>query len=91
LAAVIYGSLKRSRFMFDAFVIETARHTAGIAVRERGGFRFYASEARFQPLDNRLFRGLGAVRAAVNAIIEPIAPKSARSTKPQPSLAGELS
>ena len=77
--------------MYDAFVIETARHTAGIAVRERGGFRFYASEARFQPLDSRLFRGLGAVRAAVNAIIEPTAPKPARAAKPELSFAGEFS
>jgi len=77
--------------MSDAFVIETARHTAGIAVRERGGFRFYASETRFHPLDNRLFRSLGAVRAAINAIAEPVAPKSARSATPEPSLVGELS
>jgi len=78
--------------MHDAFVIETARHTAGIAVRERGGFRFYASEARFQPLDGRLFRGLGAVRAAVSTIVEPAAPKPPRrSARPELTLAGEFS
>ena len=79
--------------MSDAFVIETTRHTAGIAVRERSGFRFYASEALFQPLDDRVFRGLHAVRAAVNAIAQPApaAPKRPRSVRPDLSLVGELS
>ncbi len=79
--------------MSDAFVIETARHTAGIAVRERSGFRFYASEALFQPLDDRVFRGLHAVRAAVNAIAEPAtaASKQPRSGRRSLSLVGELS
>lgn len=79
--------------MFDAFVIETARHTAGIAVRERSGFRFYASEALFQPLDDRVFRGLHAVRAAVSAITEPApaAPKRHRPIRPAFSLVGEPS
>jgi len=77
--------------MSDAFVIETARHTAGIAIRERSGFRFYASEALFQPLDNRVFRGLHAVRAAVNAIAAPAAPKRSRPAPAELSLVGELS
>ena len=68
--------------MSDAFVIETTRHTAGIAVRERSGFRFYAAEALFQQLDNRVFRGLHAVRAAVNALAE------SRSVAPERSRAG---
>lgn len=53
----------------DAFVIETARHTAGIAVRERGGYRFYASDVLFQPLDNRSFRGLRHLRAAIDRLV----------------------
>ena len=74
--------------MSDAFVIETARYTAGIAVRERSGFRFYAAEALFQPLDDRVFRGLHAVRAAVNALAEP---ERIRPVRPQLSLVGDFS
>ncbi len=52
--------------MTDAFVIETTRHTAGIAVREHQGFRFYAADALFQSLDNVQFRGLRDLRAAID-------------------------
>lgn len=52
--------------MTDAFVIETPRLTAGIAVRESSGFRFYASDKLFQSLDNREFRALRELRAAVD-------------------------
>jgi hypothetical protein len=52
--------------MTDAFVIETTHHTAGIAVRERRGFRFYASDLLFQPIDNRKFRDLHGLRVVVD-------------------------
>jgi len=51
--------------MTDAFVIETPRLTAGIAVRESSGFRFYASDLAFLSLDNRQFRALRELRSAV--------------------------
>lgn len=54
--------------MTDAFVIETPRLTAGIAVREPRGFRFYASDRLFQCLDNREFRALRELRAAVDRL-----------------------
>jgi hypothetical protein len=52
--------------MTDAFVIETERRTAGIAIRERSGFRFYAADRVFQSLDNRTFRGLRDLHATVD-------------------------
>lgn len=52
--------------MTDAFVIETPRLTAGIAVREPSGFRFYASDMAFLSLDNRQFRALRELRSAVD-------------------------
>ena len=55
--------------MYDAFIIETATHTAGLAVREDRGFRFYASDSRFYPIDNRVFGGLRAVRSAVDSVL----------------------
>jgi hypothetical protein len=53
--------------MSDAYVIETGSHTAGLAIRERDGFRFYAADVRFDAIDNRLFAGLDALRLAVRA------------------------
>jgi hypothetical protein len=55
----------------DAFMIETARHTAGIAVRERRGFRFYASDQLFYSLDNRTFGGLRELWAAIDRCAPP--------------------
>jgi hypothetical protein len=54
--------------MNDAYVIETRSDiAAGIAIREERGFRFFASERRFFPLESRRFRHLRAVHAAVEA------------------------
>jgi len=57
--------------MSNAYVIETARRTAGIAVRERRGFRFYASDTLFRSLDNHSFSGLGDLWAAIDLVAEP--------------------
>ena len=59
--------------MSDAFVIETRERTAGIAVRDHDGFRFYASDPDFYRIDKRTFRGLRALRAAVEGLAEHIA------------------
>ena len=46
-------------------VIEIGDLTAGIAVPERGGVRFFSSEPRFDGLDGTLFRTIEqAARAA---------------------------
>jgi hypothetical protein len=41
--------------MFDAYIIEVHSHPAGLVVRERSGFRFYASDPCFSALEHRLF------------------------------------
>ncbi len=51
-----------------AIVIETARRTAGIAVRDRDGFHFFASDALFYPLDNQTFSGLRDLWAAIDRV-----------------------
>jgi hypothetical protein len=56
--------------MADAFVIEHRNVTAGIAVRERGGFRFYSSHALFLPIEARKFRRLRDIETAVRRIAE---------------------
>lgn len=48
----------------DAFVIETADTAAGVIVRQRGGYRFFASNDRFQLLDGSVFKNPRAAQAA---------------------------
>ena len=51
--------------MASAHIIEVGDRTAGIVVREHGGFRFFASERAFRPLEGALFRTIDqAARAA---------------------------
>ena len=56
--------------MRDAFIIETRDRAAGIAVRDRSGFRFFASETPFYALDQRTFRHLRALRSVVEAVAD---------------------
>jgi hypothetical protein len=58
--------------MRDAFIIETRDRAAGVAVRDRSGFRFFASETPFYALDQRTFRHLRALHSAVEAIADSI-------------------
>jgi len=51
--------------MASAHIVEVGDRTAGIVVREHGGFRFFASERAFDPLEGAHFRTIDqAVRAA---------------------------
>jgi hypothetical protein len=47
-----------------AFTIEVDDIAAGIALRERTGFRFVAADPRFRLLDGSHFRRLGQIEAA---------------------------
>jgi len=42
--------------MASAHIVEVGDRTAGIVVREHGGFRFFAAERTFRPLEGALFR-----------------------------------
>ena len=51
--------------MASAHIIEIGDRAAGIVVLEHGGFRFFASDRPFYPLDGTLFRSIDqAARAA---------------------------
>lgn len=52
----------------DAYVIEAAEIAAGVIVREKKGFRFYASNARFQSLDGSIFRSPRAAQSAADLL-----------------------
>jgi len=55
--------------MSDNFIIEVSSQAAGIVVRDRGGFRFFAASHRFNALEGRLFRNAReAERAALRLI-----------------------
>jgi hypothetical protein len=53
--------------MSVAFVIESAEGTAGVAVRSRGGFIFYASDSRYHHVDQRTFSNLRVLRAKLSS------------------------
>jgi hypothetical protein len=42
--------------MSDSYIIEVSSQAAGIVVRDKAGFRFFAATHRFNPLEGRLFR-----------------------------------
>lgn len=48
--------LRASSDMSDTYIIEVNSQPAGIVVRQRSGFRFFAASHRFNPLEGRLFR-----------------------------------
>ncbi len=50
------------------FAVEFDRRTVGIAVRVPGGFMFYASDPRFEPIDGRLFRRARAIERQLKKI-----------------------
>ena len=47
--------------MSDTYVIEVSSEAAGIVVRDKNGFRFFAASHRFNPLEGRIF---GSAREA---------------------------
>ena len=52
--------------MSDSYIIEVRSQAAGIVVRERSGFCFFAASRRFSALEGRLFRSVrDAERAAI--------------------------
>ena len=65
--------------MANAFVIEHRDLTAGIAVRERGGFRFYSSDALFLTIDAQRFRRLREIDLAVKRVVHAASARPAAS------------
>lgn len=61
------------------FSVEFDRRTIGIAVRVPGGFMFFSSDDRFDPLDGRLYPRARAIERALKK-----AAKAARPRKDGP-------
>ena len=51
-----------------AFAIEVAGVSAGLALRERGGFSFFAADPRFRALDGSRFRRLAQLEEAARSL-----------------------
>lgn len=54
--------------MSERFVVEADRKVVGVAVRCPGGYRFYASEDGFFPLENRSFPSVRALTSAAGRL-----------------------
>src|SRR5689334_7945796 len=67
-AALAYRGQNRAALMREAYVIEVPTGAAGVAVRIRGGFLFYASDNRFRRVDKRTFSNLRALHASLAAV-----------------------
>ncbi len=50
--------------MSDTYIIEVHSDAVGLVVRDRGGFRFFSSEASFASMDGHLFRNPRAAEEA---------------------------
>lgn len=55
--------------MSNTYVIEAADTSAGIVIRERAGFRFFAASQRFGRLDGHLFKSVRAAERAADGLM----------------------
>jgi hypothetical protein len=70
--------------MASAHIVEVGDRAAGIVVREHGGFRFFASERAFHPLEGALFRTIDqAARAARERLKHRQPPRRVSLTRPK--------
>ena len=56
--------------MTDAFMVELPTGAAGVAVRVRGGFRFYASRREFRRAQQHTYRDLRALHASLMTMVD---------------------
>ena len=61
----------------EAFTIEVAGDAIGIVVAQKRGFRFYASDSRFQHLEGQDFRNVADAERAARDLGRTAAPQRA--------------
>ena len=70
--------------MASAHIVEVGGRTAGIVVREHGGFRFFASERGFHSLEGAVFRTADQAARAARERLRPRKPPGRASlTRPE--------
>ena len=55
--------------MSDRYIIEIGSQTAGIVVRDPGGYRFFAASNRFNRLEGQLFRNAREAERAARRLL----------------------
>ncbi|MEI9983800.1 MAG: hypothetical protein WDN69_11685 [Aliidongia sp.] len=55
--------------MSGTYVIEAAEIGAGIVIRERAGFRFFAAAKPFVGLDGHIFKTVNAAQRAADRLV----------------------
>jgi hypothetical protein len=56
--------------MSDTYIIEVSSQAAGIVVRDRGGYRFFAATHRFNALEGQVFRTAREAERAARRLFE---------------------
>jgi hypothetical protein len=56
--------------MSDTYIIEVSSQAAGIVVRDRGGYRFFAATHRFNALEGQVFRNAREAERAARRLFE---------------------
>jgi hypothetical protein len=56
--------------MSDTYIIEVSSQAAGIVVRDRGGYRFFAATNRFNALEGQVFRNAREAERAARRLVE---------------------
>jgi hypothetical protein len=81
------GGSRRSK-MSDAFVVEIKGEQVGLAIQERGGFRFFAAAPGYYGLDGKLFASYGHARLAAIQKANSKAKLEARSVASEMTIPG---
>ena len=56
--------------MSDTYIIEVGSKSAGIVVRDTGGYRFFAASHKFNRLEGQLFRNAREAERAARRLAE---------------------
>jgi len=62
--------MKGSQEMSDRYIIEVSSQAAGIVVRTPDGYRFFATDPRFNRLEGRLFRNAREAERAATRLTD---------------------
>lgn len=69
-AAVLRAGQAKEEDDMAGFAVEANRSVVGVAVRVRGGYRFFCSDQQFRALDGRLFRRVKTLARCVARFAE---------------------
>jgi len=69
--------------VLERFVVAAGRKTVGVAVRVRGGYRFFCSDPQFQSIDSRIYPRARALARHVAELAKGLRPApDPRAKKP---------